>query len=125
MKIYQHRQGGKVTTWFSLAVAAVMTVVGVCVLKPLLVWVPLLLVIGWLFGPGLIAKRVALDEIANVTCVRTNFFEGWGIHFSRFGWLYNVSGWEAVAIHLRNGRSFALGTDEPEALRAIIQQNLW
>jgi hypothetical protein len=78
----------------------------------------------WRFGPGIIAKRVALAEIVSARSVQTNFLEGWGIHLSRFGWLYNVSGHGAVAIVLRNGRKFALGTDEPEVLCAIIQQNL-
>jgi hypothetical protein len=35
-----------------------------------------------------------------------------------------VSGHDAVAIELRSGKKFALGTDEPEVLCAIIQQNL-
>jgi hypothetical protein len=39
-----------------------------------------------------------------------------GIHLSRFGWLYNVSGFDAVAIILKSGKRFALGTDEPDAL---------
>jgi metal-sulfur cluster biosynthetic enzyme len=34
------------------------------------------------------------------TPVRTNVAEGWGIHISRFGWLYNVSGFSAVAVKM-------------------------
>jgi hypothetical protein len=78
----------------------------------------------WQFGPGLIRKRVPLDQIASAEQVRTNFWEGWGIHISRFGWLYNVSGWDAVAIKLQNGKRFALGTDEPQALAAALPQSL-
>jgi hypothetical protein len=70
----------------------------------------------WHFGPGLIRKSVALAEIGSAHAVRTNIFEGWGIHLSRFGWLYNVSGFHAVAITLRSGKRFALGTDEPQEL---------
>jgi len=74
----------------------------------------------WWFGPGWVAKRVALSEIASARVVRTSFPEGWGIHYSRFGWLYNVQGFGAVAISLRNGKRFCLGSDEPEALASAL-----
>ncbi len=76
----------------------------------------------WRFGPGLIRKSVALTEIASAKPVRTNTLEGWGIHYSRYGWLYNVSGFDAVAITLRNGKRFALGSDEPEKLAESLVQ---
>jgi len=75
----------------------------------------------WRFGPGWIRKRVPLDLITAAEPVRTNVLEGWGIHHSRFGWLYNVSGFDAVAIRLKNGQHFALGTDESQALLAAIR----
>ena len=47
-----------------------------------------------------------------------------GIHLTPYGWLYNVSGFDAVAITLRDGKRFALGTDDShglvEALRRLI-----
>ena len=39
-----------------------------------------------------------------------------------YGWLYNVSGLDAVAIRLRDERKFALGTDDPEALVDAIER---
>jgi hypothetical protein len=81
----------------------------------------------WHFGPGLVHKNVLLADIVSATPVRTNVFHGWGIHLTGYGWLYNVSGFEAVAITLRNGKCFALGTEEPQKLVAeltrVIQQN--
>ena len=76
----------------------------------------------WRFGAGLIRKRVPLDQIISARAVRTNWIEGWGIHLSRYGWLYNVSGFGAVAIQMKNGQHFALGTDEPEKLMARLQK---
>ena len=76
----------------------------------------------WRFGSGLIRKRVPLDQIISARAVRTNWIEGWGIHLSRYGWLYNVSGFGAVAIQMKNGQHFALGTDEPEKLMARLQK---
>jgi hypothetical protein len=74
------------------------------------------------FGPGLIRKRVKLADVASVRPVPVRWWYGWGIHLTPRGWLYNVSGWKAVEITLRNGRRFCLGTDEPENLQKAIQE---
>lgn len=78
--------------------------------------------LSWRFGPGWLGKRVAIAEIKNVIVTKTRFLHGWGVHFTRNGWLYNVSGFDAVQITLKSGRSFLLGTDEPEQLRSAIQR---
>jgi hypothetical protein len=49
---------------------------------------------------------------------------GWGIHLTPYGCLYNVSGFDAVAITLRDGRKFALGTDDPHGLVDAIRRNI-
>jgi hypothetical protein len=74
----------------------------------------------WWFGPGWIHKRVPLASVASAKVVRTSLLEGWGIHYSRFGWLYNVSGFDAVAVTLNNGKRFCLGSDEAETLAAEL-----
>jgi hypothetical protein len=77
------------------------------------------------FGIGMIRKRVSVAEFAACGPIRIRWWYGWGIHLTQYGWLYNVSGLDAVAITLRNGRKFALGTDDPqglaEALRSAIE----
>jgi len=80
-------------------------------------------VLRWRFGPGWIRKRVSLADVSGAEVVRTNVFEGWGIHYSRFGWLYNISGFDAVAVTLKSGCRFCLGTDEPDRLAAILRSN--
>src|SRR6266446_4222220 len=74
------------------------------------------------FGAGLIRKKVRLAEIAAVRPIPVRWWYGWGIRITPHGWLYNVSGWKAVEITLRNGRRFCLGTDEPENLLKAIQE---
>jgi hypothetical protein len=74
------------------------------------------------FGPGLIGKTVRLSEIASVHPIPVRWWYGWGIRLTPHGWLYNVSGWKAVEITLRNGRRFCLGTDEPENLVKAIEE---
>ena len=74
------------------------------------------------FGPGLIRKKVRLADIASVHPIPVRWWYGWGIHLTPHGWLYNVSGWKAVEITLRNGDRFCLGTDEPENLQKAIEE---
>jgi hypothetical protein len=77
-------------------------------------------VLVWRFGPGLFHKAVPLAEISAVEVTRTRWLDGWGIHGTRRGWLYNVSGFGAVLVTRKNGKTFLLGTDEPERLRLAI-----
>ncbi len=74
------------------------------------------------FGIGLIHKKVLLPEIVGCEPIRIRWWYGWGIHLTPYGWLYNVSGLHAVAITLRDGRRFALGTDDPQGLVDAIQR---
>ena len=136
MKTYQHTQRGDLIIAVMSVLSVTFAILGCTVTRSMLIAVPVLLLCGWLFhsltievaeselrwrfGPGLIRKRVALDMIVSAQSVRINILEGWGIHLSRFGWLYNVSGFDAVAIRMKNGQHFALGTDEPEKLAALF-----
>ena len=74
------------------------------------------------FAMGFVFKKVRLAEIAACEPIRIRWWYGWGIHLTPYGWLYNVSGFDAVAITLRDGRKFALGTDNPWALVDAIER---
>ena len=76
------------------------------------------------FGIGMIRKRVSVAEIVACEPIRIRWWYGWGIHLTPYGWLYNVSGLDAVAIALRNGGKFALGTDDPRGLVDAIERSL-
>lgn len=68
------------------------------------------------FGLTPFRKRVRLADIASFRAVRNKWYFGWGIRYIGTGWLYNVSGLDAVEIVRRNGRVIRIGTDEPNAL---------
>jgi hypothetical protein len=76
------------------------------------------------FGVGLIRKSFRLDEIASGQPVRNRWWWGWGIRLIPGGWLYNVSGLDAVELVLKNGKVFRIGTDEPRVLADFIQTRL-
>lgn len=76
------------------------------------------------FGPGLVRKRVPLADIVTVETVRTTIWQGWGIHWTTRGWLYNVSGFDAVRVHLKTGKAILVGTDEPQALAGAIREGI-
>jgi hypothetical protein len=76
------------------------------------------------FGPGIIRKRVRLAEIVECEPIRIRWWYGWGIHLTPCGWLYNVPGFDAVAITLSDGRKFALGTDDPHGLTTAIRAGI-
>jgi hypothetical protein len=73
------------------------------------------------FGIGLIRKRFETKDIQTAAAVQNRWFNGWGVRKIMGGWLYNVSGWDAVEIELADGRRYRIGTDEPQALLAAIQ----
>jgi hypothetical protein len=74
------------------------------------------------FGFGWPRKTLPLKGIAAVEVTRTTFLEGWGLRRTRRGWLYNVSGFDAVLLRLADGRSMMVGTDEPRRLKAAIER---
>jgi hypothetical protein len=76
--------------------------------------------VSWWFGPGVFRKELPLTEIKTAEVTRTRLLEGWGIHRTSRGWLYNVSGFDAVQITLHSGKRILLGTDEPDRLRSAI-----
>jgi hypothetical protein len=138
---YEHTQIGHAMIWILLvAVLLVATVrffqtpaaleisvmVSVLLLTTIAAFYKLTITIDgealrWSFGVGLITKKVPIAEITACEPIRIRWWYGCGIHFTRYGWLYNVAGWNAVALTLRNGRKFALGTDDPHGLAEAIQ----
>ena len=135
MTRYQHTQIGHAIVWSLLAIILIAGGLGHHA-PPLAVSIMLLVCLILFyrlnvtiddetlcasFGPAIIRKRVPLADIVRCEPIRIRWWYGWGIHVTPCGWLYNVSGFDAVAITLRDGRKFALGTDDPHGLTAGIR----
>lgn len=76
------------------------------------------------FGAGAWRKEFALRDIESYRCIRTDFWRGWGIRLYRNGWLYNVAGYDAVEIKMKNGKINCIGTDQPQKLTEAISNAL-
>ena len=78
------------------------------------------------FGYGIYRKKFLLDDITSAKTVKNHWYYGWGIR----GWLwpkmciYNVSGFDAVEIKLKNGKTYRIGTDEPKKLEQAILHSI-
>lgn len=74
------------------------------------------------FGVGLISKTIPLDQISSSDPVRNRWYYGFGIRYTFMGWMWNVSGLDAVEVTYTNGKRFRIGTDDPQGLAAAISR---
>jgi hypothetical protein len=65
-------------------------------------------------------RTIRREEIVAVAPVRVRWYHGWGIRKVRNGWMYNVSGFDAIELSLVDGASFWIGTDDPDGLLAAL-----
>jgi hypothetical protein len=72
------------------------------------------------FGPGVVKKRINYDQIKSAEKVRNRWYYGWGVRWYGPGWLYNVSGLDAVELKLADGKQLRIGTDEPDQLHTFL-----
>ena len=78
------------------------------------------------FGYGIFKKRFMLREIVSARTVKNHWYYGWGIRvwFWPYMLIYNVSGFDAVEITMKNGKIYRIGTDEPTKLERVILQSI-
>src|SRR3989344_4352481 len=76
------------------------------------------------FGYGIFRKKFMLSEIVLAKQVKNHWYYGWGIRLWLWPkiWIYNVSGFDAVEINMKNGNVYRIGTDEPERLEVAIKR---
>ncbi|MBL7054639.1 hypothetical protein ISS05_02690 [Candidatus Woesearchaeota archaeon] len=77
-------------------------------------------------GYGIFRKRFMLKEIASARTVRNKWYYGWGIRvwFWPYMLIYNVSGFDAVEIKMKDNKIYRIGTDEPKKLEQAILQSI-
>ncbi len=137
MFVYQHTQLGKVT--LAVTVGVSLFVVGLMLEFPfwpgpfvILAMAILALLFHSLtvevdqenltlrFGIGLIRKKIPLRTVESVRQARHRWYFGYGIRLTPQGWIWIVSGLDAVELSLSNGKRFRVGTDEPGELMEAL-----
>ena len=139
MTRYKHTQFGTVMVMgLSLGALLLLTLEPVITRKPSIIGILVLLAAIVLFGSltleisesfltcrfgiGLIRKSFALSDIHQVEKVRNRWFYGWGIRYTPHGWLYSVSGLDAIEVRMSGNKSYRIGTDQPEELVRALRQ---
>lgn len=137
---YHHRQWGWTILYILVPICVGLAALGQHPELGHLTWISLatLVVVTTLFGAltvtvdrtdlrvamgvGLIRRRIALADIVGFGPVRNRWYWGFGIRLTPHGWLWNVSGLDAVELELADGRRFRVGTDEPERLCDALRE---
>jgi len=74
------------------------------------------------FGAGPVRKSFPAAEIRSARQVRNHWAYGWGIRLTPHGWLFNVTGLDAVELEMADGKRYRIGTDQPVELLNAIRQ---
>ncbi len=75
----------------------------------------------WSLGPGIGKNAISLADIERVDPVTNSLLHGLGIRITHDGWVYAVSGFSAVAVTLKDGTKYRLGTDDQKGLLAALR----
>lgn len=68
-----------------------------------------------------VRRKYQWHEIASAKVVNYGFVGGWGIRlFTVYGTIYNVKGNKGLAVELKNGDKFCLGTQRPDELQKTL-----
>jgi len=81
------------------------------------------------FGYGIFRKKFLLKNIKEFKPVKNKWYYGWGIRLKLFPytWIFNISGFDAIEITLKNDKIYRIGTDDingfERALKKAIKSN--
>lgn len=78
--------------------------------------------LGIKFSWGIYRKKIPLKDIVSAKIVKNHWYYGWGVRLWLWPkmWIYNISGFDAVEIILKNGKIYRIGTDEPIVLEQAM-----
>ena len=76
------------------------------------------------FGPlPLVQCEIDYRSMKNVEVGGTTLLDGWGIHYTSGGWLWNIWGFQCVVFQLED-RQFRVGSDDAENLAAFCRSRI-
>lgn len=75
-----------------------------------------------LFFP-FINKKILWSDIEHAEVIQYGFVGGWGIRIgTKYGTVYNTKGNIGLAIQLKNGKKYLIGTQQREQLNLLIEK---
>ena len=73
------------------------------------------------YGFGFINKKIQRQQILQVEVVRNAWWYGLGIRLTPHGWMWSISGLDAIELTYQDGNKFRIGTNQPRGLyQALI-----
>ena len=73
--------------------------------------------------PPFVKRVTRWDEVEKAEVVDYGFVGGWGIRiWTRFGTVYNVKGRKGLALSLKNGKKFLVGTQKEAELQLLMRK---
>lgn len=79
--------------------------------------------VSFRMGIGLVSRKYLISDIKSCMPVKNNIFTGIGIRMLTNGWLYNVSGLQAIELTFKNRKTVVrIGTDKPEEVAMEINK---
>ena len=70
-----------------------------------------------------LSKTVKWDEVVSANIVDKGFVGGWGVRiWTSYGTVYNVKGKKGLAIVLKDGSKFLVGTQNENDLKNVIKE---
>jgi hypothetical protein len=73
------------------------------------------------FSP-LTSKTFEWNDIKSAELIKYGFVGGWGIRlWTKYGTVYNVKGDMGLAIHMKNGKKYVIGTQKVEELSNYLK----
>jgi len=68
-------------------------------------------------------KEFKWEDIAGARVVNYGLQEGWGIRLgTKFGTLYNISGKMGLALEMKSGKKYCIGTQKEDELKRIVEK---
>lgn len=70
----------------------------------------------------LVSRTVEWSDVKSAQVLNYGFVGGWGIRlFTKYGTVYNTKGNKGLAIELKNGKKFIVGTQKMDELSEVIE----
>lgn len=74
------------------------------------------------FGVGWLRRAISREDVAQAEKVRNAWWYGFGIRLTPHGWMWNISGLDAVELTYKDGKKFRIGTGDPDGLLEALRQ---